>query len=202
MPPQYRVGGGKLTAGIEYAMPLQVFLNDAGTSPAAITQLVQDWIKVNHYRVEPLFVRKPDEALALYLQGRRNTNMWKPGQGYQLQDAWQAIYVPVSPQSACFEYLLYEQTGDELWRRRCLDQLDFVLTAQIREPGPLFGYIHTCYLIRDKAFNSDDRGSNPGYKVDMNVHTARYLLQTWQRVKQREGLDRQDWYQAAVQAVD
>ena len=103
MPPQYRVGGGKLTAGIEYAMPLQVFLNDAGTSPAAITQLVQDWIKVNHYRVEPLFVRKPDEALALYLQGRRNTNMWKPGQGYQLQDAWQAIYVPVSPQSACFE---------------------------------------------------------------------------------------------------
>ncbi|MCU0983282.1 MAG: LamG domain-containing protein, partial [Pirellulaceae bacterium] len=202
LPPQYRAGGGKLTAGIEYALPLQVFLSDAGTSPAAVSRLVQDWIKVNRYQVEPMSIRTPAEALALYLKGRRNTNMWKPGQGYQLQDVWRAIYVPVSPQSAYFEYLLYEQTGDELWRTRCFEQLDFVLTAQLREPGPLCGYIHTCYLLNEKQFNSDDRGSNPGYKVDMNLHTARYLLQTWQHVKQREGIDRQDWYQAAVQAVD
>ena len=201
--PQFRVGGGKLKAGVPYSMPLQVFLNDSGNSPQAISQLVRDWVKVNRYEVQPMFIRTADEALALYLKGRRSTKMWKPGKGYQLQDVWAAIYIPVSPQSAFFEYLVYSQTGDPLWRQRCLEQMDFTLKAQLTDPSsPLFGYMHTCYMIADNSFNSDDRGSNPGYKVDMNVHTARYMLQTWELLKQKEGIDRQDWYQAAVRAVD
>jgi len=62
--------------------------------------------------------------------------------------------------------------------------------------------MHTCYMIDGGTFNSDDRGSNPGYKVDMNIHTARYMLQTWQRLKMKEGVDRKDWYEAAVRALD
>jgi hypothetical protein len=44
--------------------------------------------------------------------------------------------------------------------------------------------------------------AHDGYKVDLNVWMARYMLQTWQRVRQREGIDRQDWFQAAVAAAD
>jgi len=201
--PQYRVCGGKMSPGVEYALPIQVFLSDAGTSTRAITALVRDWIQVNRYEVQPMFVRTPDEALTLYMKGRRGTTMWKPGIGYQLQDVWAAVYIPVSPQSAYFEYLLYQETGDPLWRRRAIEQIDFVLKAQIADPkSPLDGTIHTCYLIDRRQFNSDDRGSNPGYKVDMNVHTARYMLQTWELLKRREGIDRRDWYEAAVRAVD
>ncbi len=201
--PQYSVGGGKLSPGIDYRLPLQVFLSDDGSSTEAITGLVRDWIEVNRYQVQPMSVRTPDEALKLYMKGRRGTNMWKPGIGYQLQDVWPAVYIPVSPQSAYFEYLLYEQTGDPLWRRRAVEQMDFVLKAQVTDPeSPLFGYIHTCYLLDSKTFNSDDRGTNPGYKVDMNVHTARYMLLTWERLKQNEGIDRRDWHQAAVRAAD
>ncbi|MCL5096155.1 MAG: hypothetical protein M1608_01200 [Candidatus Omnitrophica bacterium] len=81
--------------------------------------------------------------------------------------------------------------------------MNFVLKAQITDASsPLYGYMQTCYMIKDNTFNSDDRGSNPGYKVDMNVHTARYMLQTWELLKKNEGIDHQDWYQAAVRAVD
>lgn len=44
--------------------------------------------------------------------------------------------------------------------------------------------------------------SHDGYKVDINVWMARYILQTWQRVKEREGIDRQDWYQAAMASLN
>ena len=30
---------------------------------------------------------------------------------------------------------------------------------------------------------------------------ARYILQTWQRVKEKEGVDRQDWYKAAMASL-
>jgi hypothetical protein len=44
--------------------------------------------------------------------------------------------------------------------------------------------------------------NHDGSKVDINVWMARYILQTWQRVKAREGVDRQDWYKAASAALE
>ncbi len=65
--------------------------------------------------------------------------------------------------------------------------------------------MHTSWYFRRQGeaegFCSWDWGHN-GYKVDLNVWMARYILQTWQRVKRHEGLDRQDWYKAAVAAAD
>ena len=81
LPPQYRAGGGKLTAGIEYALPLQVFLSDAGTSPAAVTRLVQDWIKVNRYQVEPMSIRTPAEASGPVLAGPEEHEHVEAGAG-------------------------------------------------------------------------------------------------------------------------
>ncbi len=78
-PPQFRVGGGKLKAGVDYQLPLQLFLSDAGNSADAITALVRNWIKVNRYRVEPLKVRSHQEGFDLFVQGRRKGRMWMRG---------------------------------------------------------------------------------------------------------------------------
>jgi hypothetical protein len=201
--PQYRVGDGKFSVGVDYNFPLQLFLSDAGNSVNAITALVHSWIRVNNYRVQPLFVRTPNEALAVYLEGRRRTSMWNPGMGYQIQDMWKAIYIPEQPVSAWFDYLVYEHTGDKFWRERAFQQMDFVLKAQHVDPTDLHvGVIETNYELDNKVFNSKDHSENFGYRVDMNAYAARYMLKLWERVKEKEGLDRKDWYQAAVRIAD
>ena len=80
--------------------------------PRRSSQLVNGWMQLNRYAVQPLQVRTPDEALAIFVAGRRANRMWQPGKGYQIQDAWPVIYVPESPINAYLDYLLYEQTGD------------------------------------------------------------------------------------------
>jgi len=203
VPPQYRLCGGGLEPGIQYALPLQIFTCDADNSVDAITQLVRAWIARNRYKVEPMFVRTPDEALGLYLKGRRTAKTWQPGMGYQIQDVWAAVYLPVSAMSAWFEYLLYCETGEALWRQRAFESMDFLLRAQNNDAsGPLYGYMHTAYLLDKKEFNSDDRGTNPGYKVDMDFMMAHYMLKTWAKAKEQEGVDRSDWHDAAVRCAD
>ena len=202
-PPQFRVGGGKLKAGVDYRLPLQLFLNDAGNSANAITALVKNWIKVNRYQVEPLKVRSRQEGFDLFIQGRKQGRMWHEGLGYQIMENWKVIYTAESPLNAWFDYLLYEQTGDAAWRKRAFDALDFMLKAQHTDPAdPFFGAIDTNFDLDKKVFNSDDHTSNWRYKVDMNSFAARYLLQVWQRVKQKEGVDHREWYQAAVRIAD
>jgi len=204
VPPQFRFGGGKLSPGIQYHVPLQLIVSDAGDSLRAVAQLVRAWIKLNDYKVEPLHVRTPDEALAIYLEGRRKTDAWKPGMGYVLQPGhWNAIYLGTTPASAWFEYRIFELSGDKLWRQRAIEQMDFTLKAQDADPASRhFSAMHTAYDLGKKAFDSDDRGRNRGYKPDLIAHMARYMLLTWKRLKECEGIDRKDWHEAAVRAAD
>lgn len=113
------------------------------------------------------------------------------------------IYIGEQALSAYFEYLVFQRTGDNLWRSRAFQQMEFMLKGQNNQTdSPAFGVIHTAYDLRKKAFNSDDRGNNVGYKPDLNAHMARYMLLTWQAVKQHEGIDRADWHAAALRAAD
>ena len=201
--PQFRAGCGKLRAGVDYQLPLQLFLSDAGNSADAITALVKNWISVNHYQVQPLKVRSRQEGFDLFVQGRRKGRMWHEGLGYQIMENWRVIYTAESPLNAWFDYLLYEQTGDAAWRKRAFDTLDFMLKAQHTDPvDPFYGAIDTNFELDKKVFNSADHTENWHYKVDMNSFAARYLLQAWQRVKQREGVDHVEWYQAGTRIAD
>jgi hypothetical protein len=211
IPAQYRVGGKALKKGINYHCPMQLILSENKDPDLLITDLVQSWINHNQYQVEELNVRSNDEALNLFMHGRRNTSMWYPGQGYRLEmgDPSSAfIYIGEQGLSALFEYMLYELTGDLEWRKRSFEQMDFILTGQNNNPDdPLYGYIHTAFSLVDygpagKGFNSYDRGSNPGYKIDMNIYLGRYMLHMWQQVKSHEGVDRKDWHNAAIKAID
>ena len=197
--PQFRMGGGKLAAGIKYEMPLQLFLSDAGEFAGAITEIMQTWIKLNNYKVDDsLKVRTPQEAFDLALEGRRNMESWKPGVGYEHHKGTPFVYVGNNPFIAYYEYRQYEITGDKLWRDRAFEQIDFALKGQQSS-----GVFHTSWYFKQATpeFCSRD-WSHDGYKVDINVWMSRYILQTWQRVKEKEGIDRQDWYKAAIASLE
>jgi hypothetical protein len=211
IPAQYRVGGKMLQKDIDYHCPMQIILTDKNDPDLLITDLVQSWMTLTEYKVDELSVRSNDQALKLFIHGRKNTSMWYPGQGYRLEmgDPSSAfIYIGEQGLSALFDYMLYEMTGDTEWRQRAYQQMDFILTGQNNTPeDPLYGYIHTAFSLVDygpagKGFNSYDRGSNQGYKIDINVYLGRYMMHMWQRVKIHEGIDRQDWYDAAIRAID
>jgi hypothetical protein len=203
--PQFRVGGGRLTAGIRYEMPLQLIISDAGGSAGAITAIMQSWIKLNDYRVDDsLKIRSPQEAFDIAIDGRRQAQSWKPGIGYEHHRGTPFIYVGNNPYIAWFEYLTYEHTGETIWRDRAFEQIDFALKGQ--QPSGVF---HTSWYFNRAArpdgavaegFCSWD-WHHDGYKVDINVWMVRYILQMWQRVKEKEHVDRQDWYKSAIAAL-
>jgi len=195
--PQFRVGGGKMAAGTKYEMPLQLILSDAGEFAGAITGIMQTWIKVSNYQVDAsLHVRTPREAFAIAVDGRRKMGSWKPGVGYEHHRDTPFVYVGNNPYIACYEYRLYEITGDKEWRERAFEQIDFAIKGQ--QPSGVF---HTSWYFRVPEFCSRD-WSHDGYKVDINAWMVRYILQTWQRVRDNEGVDRQDWYKAAMASLN
>jgi len=206
IPAQFRVGSQGLEPGIDYVWPLQIILSDKANLVKMIPDLVETWIKLNKFSPEELFVRSEDDALHLFIEGRRNTSLWNPGIGYKLEEGdpeSNFVYLGEQPLSAYFEYLLYKNTEEPVWRQRCFEQMDFMLKGQDTDPESInFGVIHTAYDLGTQTFDSDDRGSNIGFKPDLNAYMARYMLMTWQAVKDNEGLDRQDWYQAAIRAAD
>jgi hypothetical protein len=203
--PQFRVGGGQLAAGTRYEMPLQLFLSDAGEFAGAITGIMQAWIKANNYRVDDsLKVRTPQEAFVIAVEGRRKMESWKPGIGYEHHRGSPFVYVGNNPYIAYYEYRLHEITGEKVWRDRAFEQIDFAIKGQ--QPSGVF---HTSWYFRKEnrpggataeGYCSWDWGHN-GYKVDINAWMVRYILQTWQRVKEKEGVDRQDWYKAAMASL-
>ncbi len=167
-PPQYRIGG-KLLAGVDYSMPLQIVLSDAGNSANAVTQLVRTWIKANDYKVQPLKVRSHQEAFDVFLEGRRKSKMWRPGLGYQIMENWPVVYTAESPINAYFDYLLYELTGDPMWRERAFETIALVLRASTPILGtritaslkPTMNWTPTRELGPSKSRRSPVRGSMP-----------------------------------------
>ena len=204
--PQFRVGAGHLVAGTKYQMPLQLFLSDAGDFTGSITGIMQAWVKVSNYRVDDsLKVRSPQEAFNLTVAGRRQMQSWKPGIGYEHHRGSPFVYVGNNPYIAYFEYRLYELTGEKVWRQRAMEQIDFAIKGQQSS-----GVFHTSYYTRKEkrsggqiadGFCSWDWDHN-GYKVDLNAWMVRYILLTWQLVKENEGVDRQDWHKAAMASLD
>ena len=85
LPPQYRVCATGIEPLLQYSFPMQLIVSDAGDATGMLTGLVKDWIALNHYQPEKLEVRSPEEALRIFLEGRRQTSSWKPGVGYRLR---------------------------------------------------------------------------------------------------------------------
>jgi len=197
--PQFRAGGGKLAAGTKYEMPLQLFVSDSGEFAGAITGIMTAWIKVNNYKVDDsLKVRKPQEAFVLALEGRRKMESWRPGIGYEHHKGTPFVYLGNNPVIAYYEYRQFEITGEKVWKDRAYEQIDFAIKGQQSN-----GVFHTSWYFRQAVpeFCSRD-WSHDGYKVDINAYMVRYILQTWQRVKEKEGVDRQDWYKVAMASLN
>jgi len=211
-PAHFRVAGEKLRKDIDYHCPMQIVVTDQSDPDATIKSLMESWMRLNGYEVIPLHVRSNDEALQLFIEGRReSTAAWIPGKGYSLHGADHTfLYFGVQGMGAYFDYLLYEMTGDPLWRERAFEQMDFIVEGQNRDREDFnYGAIHTTYQLEwmdeygpsGPGFNSDDR-FNVGYKPDICALLVRYMLLMWKRVRDHEGIDRSDWYETATLAAD
>ena len=199
-PPQFLIGGGNLSAKTDYQLPLQLFLSDAGSFTPTISEIMRTWMRVNEYKVDTsLHVRSPQEAFDLAVTGRRNMRSWRPGCGYEHHKDTPFIYIANNPYIAYFEYLLFGITKEKIWRDRAFEQIDFLLKGQQES-----GVFHTCWYFK-KLKNADSFCSwdwdHDGYKVYMNLWASRYILQTWQLLKEKECIDRQDWYNAAIRSL-
>jgi hypothetical protein len=212
LPPQFRVGGGVLKKNIEYHCPMQIVITDQPDPDDMIKDLMESWIALNHYRVLPLNIRTNDDALQLYIEGRRDSlDAWIPGKGYSLHGARHTfLYFGVQSMGAYFDYLLFEMTGDSFWRERAIEQMEFIVQGQNLDPNDFnYGAIHTTYQLEwmqdygksGPGFNSDDR-FNVGYKPDVTALLVRYMLKMWQRFKSHEGIDRREWVETALLAAD
>ncbi|MDR3232505.1 MAG: hypothetical protein LBT46_02345, partial [Planctomycetaceae bacterium] len=205
VPPIFFHCAGKLSACVDYEMPLQLFLDDTGTFTTTITNIVKNWMQAVDYKVEPLQVRTPQEAFDLSVTGRKAMENYTPGKGYGHYADTPFIYTGNNPYIAYYEYLTYCLNGDKVWRDRAFEQIEFTIKGQTPE-----GIFHTSYNIKDRGgrpeqktgqFCSWDHGHN-GYKVDINVWAARYILQIWQKVKEKEGIDKKEWYASAMKSLD
>jgi len=208
LPAQYRIGGGDFKEGFDYTCPMQIIISNQSHPDLMIKELIRTWIKHNQYQVNSLFIRSNDEALQLFIKGRLESDTaWIPGKGYSLHGARHTfLYFGVQSLGAYFDYLIFEMTGDPVWRQRAFEQMNFIIQGQNRDPNDFnYGAVHTTYQLEwmddygpsGPGFNSDDR-FNIGYKPDVCALLARYMLLLWKRVKDHEGIDRQDWYETAT----
>ncbi|GHT44429.1 hypothetical protein FACS189454_01770 [Planctomycetales bacterium] len=203
-PPVFFHCGGKISASVDYEMPLQLYLDDTGKFETSITNIVRNWMKATDYKVEPLHVRTPQEFYDITLASRPHNAHWIEGKGYEHHRGTPFIYVGNNPYIAYMEYLLYKKTGNKLWRDRAFAQIDFAIKGQMSN-----GCFYTSYNIKDRGTYGGKKDqfvnwcwSHGGCKVDINAWSARYILQTWQAVKEHENLDQKEWYEAAIKSSD
>jgi hypothetical protein len=203
--PQWRVGGAMFRGGYAYTCPMQIVITNEQEPSRMVADLVRDWRKLNNYSVEALEVRNDDEALRLFIDGRKETSMWFERMGYQIQDAPDGAFITMAEQglNAYFDYLVFEMTGERLWRDRSFQQANFLLKAQHADPSDTnSGAFESNYDLVRRIFNSFDRGNNRGLKPDLNMRAAQFLLLLWNRVRTREATDIPAWREAAIWAVD
>jgi len=211
--PQFWLAGGALAPGEVYEAGLRLMLSDAGAvtgdTLAAVREIAPALLRLENYAVEPMPpLRAPGDILACFCNARRITSMWHStpdGSAYQLQDIAEFIYLGTTPESAYFEYQLYLDTGDELWRNRTFEQMAFWLKGQNTNASSRhYGAVHTTYTLPSGPFNSQDRGANRrGWKPDVVAHMVRYALLTWEAVSTHEpDTDVSAWRRAAALGAD
>lgn len=215
-PAQFHVGSDGLHENINYNCPMQIVLSDVANPDDLLIDLMDNWIILNNFKVPPLHVRSNDEALEMFIKARKNnTQGYIKGKGYSLhgnRELNDFLYMGVQGMAAYFDYMLYETTGDSMWRKRAFEQMDFILEGQETNLKSLnHGALHTTYSLSSElqkkygpspvGWNSDDRW-NIGYKPDIAALCARYMLDMWKLVKTHEGIDRQDWYNSAINMIN
>jgi hypothetical protein len=209
--------GGPFKADFNYEFPLQLFSDNSGKFTSAIPNIIKNWMRTVNYKVEPLFVRTPQEAFEISVNARRQPTFWKKHEGkdigYEHHQGTPFVYPAGNPFYALFEYKMFAETGEKFWRDRAFFLVDFLLKGQ--EANGVFPTSYWFKTHRQKAQSrhkhSDDilcsgychwDWGHHAYKVDINAFAASYLLQLWKLVKETEGLDKREWRDAAVRSFD
>ena len=136
--PQFRVGGGRLAAGIRYEMPLQLFFSDAGEFAGAITGIMQAWIELNDYRVDDtLKVRTPQEAFGSPSKAAGRCRAGSRASATSITRARRSFTWGTTRTSPTTSIGSTKSPANSLWRERAFEQIDFAhqgAAAQRRVP--------------------------------------------------------------------
>ncbi|GHT52285.1 hypothetical protein AGMMS49982_12070 [Bacteroidia bacterium] len=213
--------GGKLDVGVDYELPLQLFLDDSGKFTSSIPNIMQTWMRVTDYQVDTtLFVRTPQEGFDIVANARRNPSYWVEGLGFQHNNTAGFCYLLEYPTFSIFDYRMYLKTGDKFWRERAFKQIGYLLKAQVASGAFYENYdLKTRYVEHyydfehfKEHFKNMSPHIVPGYnnashahiawKPDMNAMTGQNLLLFWKMVKDNEGVDHKEWYNAAIKCLD
>ncbi|MDR1340863.1 MAG: hypothetical protein LBK58_12530 [Prevotellaceae bacterium] len=217
--PTFFACGGKMEAGRQYELPLQVFTDTSGKFTTAIPNIVKTWMKTVEYKVEPLFVRTPQEAFDMVFEFRKNPSHWVEGKGFKHNNLAPFCYPGEYPMFCIWDYRMYLKTGDNKYRERAFKQIDYLFKAQQpsgvfhttlnlkpRKGVNAFGHNHTQPDKPYEDYCSADH-QHDAYKPDINAMTARYLLKFWKMLKDnndaaigREKL--QEIYDRSVKCLD
>ncbi|GHV67827.1 hypothetical protein FACS1894199_14070 [Bacteroidia bacterium] len=220
-PTFYAGSGGKLDAGTNYELPLQLFLDDSGKFTSTIPNIVKTWMSVVDYKVDTtLFVRTPQEGYDIVANARRNPSYWVEGIGFKHNNTARFCYLPEYPVFSIFDYTMYLKTGEQFWRERSFKQIRYLLKAQVasgafyeiydlqsRDIGHYYDfehfkehYQHSSTIIPPGYNNASH--DHLAWKPEMNAMLGYNLLTFWKMVKDKEGVDHKDWYNAAVKCLD
>jgi hypothetical protein len=216
--PTFFACGGKIEAGKQYELPLQVFTDTSGKFTTAIPNIVKTWMKTVDYKVEPLFVRTPQEAFDMVFEFRKNPSHWVEGKGFKHNNIAPFCYPAEYPFFCIWDYRMYLKTGDSKYRERAFKQIDYLYKAQQpsgvfhttlnlepQKGGNAYGHIHS---QPDKPYEDYCSAchNHDAYKPDMNAMTGRYLLKFWKMLKDNNdaiGEEKlQEIYDRAVKCLD
>ncbi|MDR2642954.1 MAG: hypothetical protein LBC74_09185 [Planctomycetaceae bacterium] len=217
--PGFVVCKGQIKSGTKYELPLQIYLDDSGKFTTAIPNIIKAWMKTVDYKVEPLFVRTPQEAFDMVFEFRKNPSHWVEGKGFKHNNLASFCYPGEYPMFCIWDYRMYLKTGDNKYRERAFKQIDYLFKAQQpsgvfhttlnlkpRKGGNAFGHNHTQPDKPYEDYCSADH-LHDAYKPDINAMTARYLLAFWKMLKDNKdeviGEERlREIYDRAVKCLD
>jgi len=222
--PCYYVGGKEplFKKDFLYELPVQVFFDNSGSFKTALPNIIRNWMAAANYKVEPLSVRTPQEAADMVFKFRRNPSHWVEGIGFKHNNLAPFCYPGEYPIFAIYDYKIWLKTKDEFWRERAFKHIAYLLKGQ--QPN---GAFHTTYDLGKRGighgyapdfkkhnknahskniksvtgFNSMDWG-HFAYKPDINALTCKNLFAFWKLVKDTEGTDNREWFDAAKRCLD
>ncbi len=124
-------------ASSDYAFPFQICIGKTG-----VASLAEAWIRANAFTFDTAMRHTPAELEAIFVSGRRHDQYrgarrylsedraGLPAAGYIHGSDDTRIALLKQARNACIDWILYRKTGDNLWRDRASEQLEFLAASQ------------------------------------------------------------------------
>lgn len=199
----------------KYLLEYQIFIVEGG-----FRELAGSWIRANNFAFDRLSKRSLEEALQTIINGRGRSdyyfskgsnNKFKKMCGYRHGTVDSRVSIYRQPWNAFVDYLIFRHTGNEMWKQRCEEQLEFLLISQ-NEKGWFFEdwnlekntYTFEGLVADGQASEATDITDNAGFgpRPDHNAMACDYLWKCYKLYEIQEGETKPEWLAAINRCVE